>query len=84
ALKRDIVVLGRLGNGIGYYRFSYIGSPKAYVGVMAQDVMNVVPDAVTRGRDGYLRVDYEKLGIKFQTYDAWLAAGARIPAEVSP
>ncbi|MGY4306388.1 hypothetical protein ACVIJ6_003631 [Bradyrhizobium sp. USDA 4369] len=84
ALKRDIVVLGRLGNGIGYYRFSYIGNPKAYVGVMAQDVMNVVPDAVTRGRDGYLRVDYEKLGIKFQTYDAWLAAGARIPAEVSP
>ncbi len=79
-LKHDITLLGRLADGLGYYRFSYIGSNKAYVGVIAQEVEAVRPDAVTRGRDGYLRVYYDKLGLKFQTYRDWLAGGARIPA----
>ena len=39
-----------------------------------------MPDAVVRGRDGYLRVFYEKLGLKFETYDHWVASGARIPS----
>jgi hypothetical protein len=39
---------------------------------------------VTRGSDGYLRVYYEKLGLKFRTWRDWLGAGARIPAEVTP
>lgn len=83
ALKHDIVLLGHLGNGLGYYRFSYAGSDKAYVGVMAQEVEQVMPNAVMRGSDGYLRVHYEKLGLKFRTYRDWLAAGATIPAEVT-
>jgi hypothetical protein len=83
-LKHDIVLLGHLANGLGYYRFSYLGSKKAYVGVMAQEVQGVVPDAVTRGSDGYLRVYYEKLGLTFRTYRDWLAIGAKVPAGVSP
>jgi hypothetical protein len=79
ALKHDIVLLGRLDNGLGYYRFSYVGSTKAYVGVIAQEVEAVMPDAVTRGGDGYLRVYYAKLGIPFRTYRDWLAGGAQIP-----
>jgi len=79
ALKHDIVLLGYLDNGLGYYRFSYNGSDKAYVGVIAQDVQALRPDVVTRGRDGYLRVDYGRLGVKFQSYRGWLAAGAHIP-----
>jgi hypothetical protein len=47
---------------------------------MAQEVQSVVPDAVVRGRDGYLQVFYEKLGLEFQTYDHWMASGARLPA----
>jgi len=39
-----------------------------------------MPEAVVRGRDGYLRVFYDKLGVKFQTYDRWIASGARVPA----
>jgi hypothetical protein len=39
----------------------------------------VRPDAVTRGSDGYLRVFYDKLGLKFQTYSQWLASGAQVP-----
>jgi Protein of unknown function (DUF3300) len=84
ALKHDVVLLGYLANGLGYYRVSYVGSHKAYVGVMAQEVETVKPEAVTRGSDGYLRVHYEKLGLKFRSYSDWLAGGTRTPAEVSP
>jgi hypothetical protein len=78
-LKHDIVPLGRLDNGLGVYRFSYNGSSKVYVGVMAQEVQSIKPEAVVRGRDGYLRVNYERLGLHLQTWDQWLASGQRIP-----
>src|SRR5215469_3012693 len=74
-LKHDIVFLGYLNDGLGLYRFSYNGSSKPYVGVLAQEVERIVPAAVTRGRDGYLLVNYEKLGLKFQSYDHWLRSG---------
>ena len=79
-LKHDIVLLGRLDDGLGFYRYIYNGGDKAYVGVMAQEVQALMPDAVVRGPDGYLRVFYDKLGLKFQTYDEWVSSGARIPA----
>jgi hypothetical protein len=79
-LKHDISLLGHLDNGLGFYRFSYNGSDKAYVVVMAQEVQTVMPAAVLRGSDGYLRVFYDKLGLKFQTYDQWIASGAHVPA----
>jgi hypothetical protein len=78
-LKYDVVLLGRLDDGLGYYRFTYIGGHTQYVGVMAQDVQNVMPEAVTRDTDGYLRVSYDKLGLPFETYNQWLATGARLP-----
>ena len=77
-LKHDVTLLGRFDNGLGFYRFSYNGSDKAYVGVIAQEVQTVMPGAVTRGRDGYLRVFYDKLGLKFDTYDHWFASGAQV------
>jgi hypothetical protein len=79
ALKYDVLLLGHLANGLGYYRFSYLGGTRRYVGVMAQEVQNVMPEAVTRGPDGYLRVHYEQLGLKFRSYTDWVARGARIP-----
>jgi hypothetical protein len=30
-----------------------------------------------------VRVYYDKLGLKFQTYDQWIASGARIPRILS-
>ena len=62
-LKHDIVLLGRLDDGLGYYRFVYNGGHTAYVGVMAQEVQAVMPEAVTRGADGYMRVSYDLLGV---------------------
>jgi hypothetical protein len=78
-LKHDVFLLGRLDNGLGFYRFAYNGSDHLYVGVMAQEVQTVAPEAVTRDRDGYWRVLYDKLGLKFQTYDQWIASGAQVP-----
>jgi Protein of unknown function (DUF3300)/Chaperone of endosialidase len=78
-LKHDITLLGRLDNGLGFYRFSYNGSDKAYVGVVAQEVQMVMPEAVVRGRDGYLRVYYDRLGVSLESYDRWVASGARVP-----
>ena len=82
-LKHDIALLGRLNNGLGFYRFAYNGGEKLYVGVMAQEVQAIMPGAVVRGRDGYLRVFYDKIGLPFETYDEWLASGARVPVAVA-
>jgi hypothetical protein len=77
-LKHDIMLLGRLQSGLGLYRFVYNGEDTTYVGVLAQEVRMVEPESVVRGRDGYLRVRYEKLGLQFQTYEQWVRSGARI------
>jgi hypothetical protein len=79
-LKHDIVLLGRLDDGLGYYRFVYNGGHTTYVGVMAQEVQAVAPQAVTRGSDGYMRVSYELLGLPFETYKQWVATGAHLPS----
>ena len=82
-VKHDVVLLGHLANGLGYYRFSYNGSDRAYVGVIAQEVQQVMPQAVTRDREGYLRVHYEKVGVKFQSYRQWISSGAGLPVAVT-
>ena len=79
-LKHDIVLLGRLDDGLGYYRFVYNGGRAAYVGVMAQEVQIVMPEAVMRGADGYMRVSYDRLGLPFETYKQWVATGAHLPS----
>ena len=73
-VKRDIVPVGHLANGLRLYRYRYVWSSTLYVGVIAQEVLEVVPAAVTRGRDGYLRVDYRRLGSRLQTWDEWVAS----------
>ncbi len=79
-VKHDVVLLGHLANGLGYYRFSYNGSDRAYVGVIAQEVQRVMPRAVVRDRDGYLRVYYDRIGVRFQSYEHWLSSGAQLPS----
>jgi hypothetical protein len=78
-VKHDISLVRRLDNGLGLYRFSYIGSNDSYVGVMAQEVEKVMPEAVVVGDDGYLRVHYDMLGIRMQSWQDWVASGQPIP-----
>tara|TARA_R110002051_G_scaffold325625_1_gene429513 strand:- start:19052 stop:20326 length:1275 start_codon:yes stop_codon:yes gene_type:complete len=56
-LKRDIKRIGTLLSGLPLYTFEYIWGEKS-VGVMAQDVLEVIPDAVHEHPSGYLMVDY--------------------------
>jgi hypothetical protein len=82
-LKQDVVQVGKLDNGIGLYRFSYKGDDHtAYVRVMAQEVQTVMPTAVARGRNGYLLVNYDRLGFQMMTWEQWLAqTGVRQPVQ---
>jgi hypothetical protein len=73
-LKRDIVALGRLDNGLGLYRFRYLWSDQVFVGVMAQEVAEVVPEAAAVGPEGYMKVDYGRLGLRMQTWEEWASA----------
>lgn len=59
-LKRNIHRIGTHRLGIGIYEFDYVWGEHA-IGVMADEVRKVMPEAVIRGEDGYDRVDYSKL-----------------------
>jgi outer membrane immunogenic protein len=71
-LKRDIVLIGRLDDGLGLYRYRYLWSDTIYVGVMAQEVALLHPDAIVRDAlDDYLKVDYGRLGLRLMTLPEW-------------
>ena len=73
-LKRDITLVGLRGDGLGLYQYRYLWSDTVYVGVMAQEVALIYPEAVVRGElDDYLRVDYGRLGLKLMTLPEWNA-----------
>ncbi len=65
-LKKNVRHVKTLDNGLKLYSFQYRGDSRNFVGVLAQDVRKLKKyrHAVTRGRDGYLRVNYGKLGLK--------------------
>jgi hypothetical protein len=72
-LKRDIVLLARRRDGIGIYRYRYLWSDTVYVGVMAQEVAAIMPDAVMCPGDGFMRVNYARLGMRLLTWTEWQA-----------
>jgi hypothetical protein len=43
-------------------------------------VQEIIPEAVTRGADGYLLVSYDMLGLPFETYGQWAVSGAHLPS----
>jgi hypothetical protein len=77
--KHDIALVDRLPNGLGLYSYRYLWSDTVYVGVMAQEVAKVMPDAVVPGADGYLRVSYARLGMHLMTWDEWARDGHAAP-----
>lgn len=60
-LKRDIERIGTLPSGLGVYSFRYLWDDQPQVGVMAQEVREVIPEAVHETADGVLFVDYGKV-----------------------
>lgn len=66
-LKRNIRRVGNYSKSISLYLFDYKPEFKAscgegtYLGVMAQEVLPILPSAVVMGANGYYAVDYAEL-----------------------
>lgn len=60
-LKRDIVKLGSLDDGLGIYSYRYIWSDKPKRGVMADEVARLRPWALGPVLNGYATVNYGAL-----------------------
>ena len=58
-LKENIKAVGKLDNGLTVYCFNYKGSNIPQIGLIAQEVMEIKPEAVVEGNDGFLRVRYD-------------------------
>jgi hypothetical protein len=69
-LKKEVTRVAEHPAGFGICRFKYLWSDTQYLGVIAQEVLEVMPDAVVRGTDGFLRVDYAALGMQMERYTA--------------
>lgn len=57
-LKEDIEPVGSLNDGQTVYSYKYKGDPTPRIGLMAQEVEKVRPDAVIEHESGYKMVDY--------------------------
>jgi hypothetical protein len=68
ALKKDIIRVGASPSGIPTYNFKFIGdiTRSVYYGVMAQDIQESHPSAVSKGKNGYLLVDYSLIDVDYQ------------------
>jgi hypothetical protein len=66
-LKTEIKRVGELENGIPVYRWKWTNEAKKIVGdqgtlgVLAQEILNIMPEAVSIGSDGYYQVDYGRV-----------------------
>lgn len=57
--KDDIAQIGKTADGLPIYRFRYKGDDRIHVGLMAQDVEEVHPEAVVTLKGGLKGVDYD-------------------------
>lgn len=62
-LKTNIKRIGKLASGIGIYAFNYAWNKTRHIGVLAQDVMRIKPEAVYRDKSGYLAVNHALVGV---------------------
>jgi len=69
---------GRFDSGPGIYRDGAIAGSMVFVGGMAQDLQAVFPETSMRGRDGDLRVSFERSGLTPGASGHWAASGERI------
>lgn len=63
-LKENIELVGK-ENGYNIYKFNYKGKDTKHIGVMAQEVEEIMPEAVTEV-DGFKAVNYDMIGVRFR------------------
>ena len=71
--KTDIIALTIIENGLQLYAFRYIWSKQRFVGVMAQDILEIpeFSSAVSLDEHGFYQVDYRVIGLEMITYEQW-------------
>jgi len=68
-LKKEVELVGQdEGTGLNLYEYQYKDDPqqRRYVGVMADEVQERFPDAVSADGEGYLMVNYALLGLELK------------------
>lgn len=60
-LKENIEKVGELANGLGVYTYNYLSQSAKRLGVMADEVAKIQPDALGPTVSGYMTVDYGKV-----------------------
>jgi hypothetical protein len=60
-LKTNIHKVGELPNGLGLYQYRYNDGSGPFLGVMADEVAAIQPEALGPVIDGYQSVDYDKI-----------------------
>ena len=60
-LKEDINYIFTMDNGVPIYTFKYKWSDDINIGTMAQDIEDMIPEAVSINSNGYKMVDYSKV-----------------------
>ena len=60
-LKKDINYLFTMNNGVPIYTFKYKWSDDVSIGTMAQDIEDMIPEAVLTNSNGYKMVNYSKV-----------------------
>ena len=58
--KTDIKRIGTADNGLGVYLYRYRSGGPFQIGVLAQEVQQIVPNAVVQGPDDFMRVNYSE------------------------
>ena len=64
-LKENIFKLGTSKEGHNVYKFNYKGNPTNYIGVIAEEVQKVKPQAVAKLSNGFLGVNYNLIDVDF-------------------
>jgi hypothetical protein len=67
--KENINLIGE-EKGFNIYHFNYIGDDKIYSGVMAQEVEQIMPDAISE-LNGVKYVNYDMLGLECKEVKKW-------------
>lgn len=60
-LKKNVFEVGELPNGLKLYQYRYTDDTGPFVGVMAQDVEKIMPEALGPTVDGYMTVNYDRI-----------------------
>lgn len=61
-LKKNIFKITTRDDGLNVYQYRYLDGEGPHIGVMADEVLKIKPEALGPTINGYMTVDYSKLG----------------------